>query len=201
MVIHRPDELPEDGRAARSYRTIEKILQAMEELLEQEGEPRPTADQVASQAGVSRRALYLHFDSLEGLLAETLQRRLCDAVVDLRPPPSDSPLDVRVGWFSESWSKLLERLLPFSRAYGHYQPQSPELARTFESIRTWMRAVTEGVFQNELSARSEEERALLIVALHYLTSCTAWANVRAQGANPEQAARAMHHLLHNLWQR
>lgn len=201
MVIHRPDGLPEDGRAARSYRTVEKIIQAMEELLEQEGEARPTADQVASQAGVSRRALYLHFDSLESLLAEALQRRLCNAVVDMRPPPPDGPLDVRVGWFSESWVKLLERLLPFSRAYGHYHPQSPELARTVDSIRTWMRAVTEGVFQTELSARSEEERALLVVALHYLTSCTAWANVRSQGANPEQAARAMHHLLLHLWQR
>jgi uncharacterized protein YlxW (UPF0749 family) len=42
-IIHRPDGLPQDGRAARSYRTIEKIVQAMRELLELEGELRPTA--------------------------------------------------------------------------------------------------------------------------------------------------------------
>lgn len=198
MVVQQPDRPPEDGRVARSYRTIEKIIQAMLELLEREGEKRPTADQVATRAGVSRRALYLHFDSLEVLFARAFQRRISDVFADLHPPAVDSPLEVRIDWFAESWSKLLERLLPYNRASAQYEPLSPDVSSTLESIRAWMRAVTESVFQPELSACSDEERALLVTSLHYLTSCTAWANVRDQGADAGQAGQALHRLLHTL---
>lgn len=197
-MLHQPDRPPEDGRVARSYRTIEKITQAMRDLLERDGERRPTADQVSTRAGVSRRALYLHFDSLEILFARAFQRRVYEVSADLRPPPPDSSLEVRIDWFATSWSELLERLLPYSRASLQYEPFSPEVSKTLESIRAWMRAVTESVFQHELSACDDDDRALLVTSLRYLASCTAWASVRDQGADPLQASQALHLLLCKL---
>src|SRR4029453_9198659 len=62
-------EPPSDGRVARSYRTNELLVQAVLEILEQDGHLRPTASQVARRAGVSRRALYVHFETIEELIA------------------------------------------------------------------------------------------------------------------------------------
>ena len=57
---------------ARSRRTVEALLSAARAILEEDGFESLTMAAVAERAGVSRRAVYLHFDSRAQLLAELL---------------------------------------------------------------------------------------------------------------------------------
>lgn len=57
---------------ARSRRTGEALLAAARSLIEEEGFQALTMAAVAERAGVSRRAVYLHFSSRADLLAELL---------------------------------------------------------------------------------------------------------------------------------
>ena len=54
-----------DGRVLRGARTRERIVDAVFELVS-EGTVRPTAEEVASRAGVGIRTVFRHFDDMEG---------------------------------------------------------------------------------------------------------------------------------------
>jgi AcrR family transcriptional regulator len=60
----------EDARNARSRRTRAALLSATRELLEEQGFEALTMAAVAERAGISRRAVYLHFASRAELVTE-----------------------------------------------------------------------------------------------------------------------------------
>jgi TetR/AcrR family transcriptional regulator, regulator of autoinduction and epiphytic fitness len=187
-----------DGRLARSQRTIEHIVQAILELLERDGDLRPTAHQVARRAGVSRRALYLHFDSLEELFAIAAQRRAAEVCGAWEPPAAGTPLDTRIHDFTYLWSTLCEDLLPLRKAAAIYEPFSVAVASTFDRARRWARSTTELVFLPELAARAPAERASYRTALHHITSWSGWDDLRRQGAQVETARATLQLLLTRL---
>lgn len=59
-----------EPRNVRSERTRAELLAAMRSLLEEEGFEALTMSAVAQRAGVSRRAVYLHFNSRSDLVTE-----------------------------------------------------------------------------------------------------------------------------------
>jgi TetR/AcrR family transcriptional regulator, regulator of autoinduction and epiphytic fitness len=195
----RPPERPRiDGRLARSQRTIEHIVQALLELLERDRELRPTAHEVARRAGVSRRAVYLHFDSLEALFATAAERRASEVCATWKPPPHGTPLDERIEWFADQWSKLCETLLPIHQAATVQEPESPQLAATLDRARRWSRSAVELVFLPELSATPEDQRDALATALHHVSSWYAWDDLRRHGTDIEQARAALQRILQAL---
>ena len=195
----RPPERPRiDGRLARSQRTIEHIVQALLELLERDRELRPTAHEVARRAGVSRRAVYLHFDSLEALFATAAERRATEVTATWNPPPHGTPLDERIEWFTLQWSTLCETLLPIHQAATVQEPESPQLSATLDKARQWSRDAVEHVFLPELSATAEDQRAALATALHHVTSWYAWDDLRRQGTDIDQARAALWQILRAL---
>lgn len=192
------DDPPRDGRVARSHRTIEHIVQALLDLLERDGDLRPTAHQVARRAGVSRRALYLHFDSLEALFATATERRIGEVFAAWEPPPLDTPVEARIDWFVERWVELLEALLPLRRAAALHEPFSNQVSDTLDRTRQWAREAVEATFLPELAAVDDDERETLGNALLHATSSSAWDDLRRQGADITQARDAMHTLLRGL---
>ena len=194
-----PDKPHIDGRVARSQRTISHIVKALLDLLERDQAFRPTAHQVARQAGVSRRALYLHFDSLEALFATAAERRASEICAAWEPPALDMPVRERIDWFVRRWSALCEGLLSLQQAAALYEPVSPQVRATLDRGRCWARTAAELAFLPELTSTSGEDRATLSRALHHVTSWTGWSDLRRQGADVEQASRAMRRLLHALF--
>lgn len=186
---------PDDGRSARAFRTNELIVRAFLEMLERDGHLRPTASQVAGRAGVSRRALYVHFETIEGLIATAIERRaseICSAWPD--PPLDESPPD-RVNWFCQHWSRLAEVLLPLRRAAAVHEPFSPQIAAAANQTRQWTRNAVEWAFLPELTTRPDEERAALATALHHVTSLSAWDDLRARGVDVDEARCAVRQLI------
>lgn len=193
-----PDEPPRDGRVARSHRTIEHIVEALLELLERDGDLRPTAHQVARRAGVSRRALYLHFDSLEELFATATERRVREICGAWETPTPDDSLTDRIDGFATRWAQLLETLSPLRRAAALHEPFSKQVSDTLDQVRQWACSTVERTFQPELSACRDDDRTNLATALHHVTSSYAWDDVRRQGADVTQAREALQRLLRAL---
>ncbi|MGH9213620.1 MAG: TetR/AcrR family transcriptional regulator [Acidimicrobiales bacterium] len=196
--IPNNDKPPTDGRIARSHRTIEHIIHALLDLLERDGDLRPTAHQVALRAGVSRRALYLHFDSLEALFAAATERRVAEEFAAWQPPGSATPVGDRIDWFVRQWASLLEALLPLRRAAAIHEPFSHQVSATLDRTRQWAREAVERTFEAELSAVPADEREALATALMHATSSSAWDDLRRQGADVAQAREAMDTLLRAL---
>lgn len=192
-------EPPRDGRIARSHRTIEHIVRALLELLERDGDLRPTAYQVAHRAGVSRRALYLHFESLEAVFATATERRVREVFTAWDPPGPDTRIGERIDWFTRQWSSMLEALGPLRRATALHEPFSNRVRSTLDRTRQWAREAVEHTFEPELSAVSDDERERLTAALHHVSSPSAWDDLRRQGADVPLAREAMHRLLHALF--
>lgn len=184
-----------DGRVARSLRTIDHIVEALLDLLEHDGDLRPTVVQVADRAGVSRRAVYLHFDSLEALFATAAARRATEVCSTWQTPSHDTPLAERIEWFTDHWAVLSEAMRPLRQAGALYEPFSPQVQETFDRARQWARSAVELVFLPELGARCSHERAPLAAALHHATSWSGWDDLHRQGVESAHASAAMRLLL------
>ena len=73
-----------DGRVSRAARTREAVVDALLALNDR-GVLRPTARDIAAEAGVSLRSLYVHFDDLESLFVAAGQRHTERLLAQLPP--------------------------------------------------------------------------------------------------------------------
>lgn len=126
----------DEPRNARSQRTRAALLAAMRALLEEEGFEALTMAAVAERAGVSRRAVYLHFASRTELVTS-----LFDYVAE-QEGLSDS---LRRVWEApdaittlEEWARHLAyytpRLFAVDRAVNRVWGQDPDAARHRDRI-------------------------------------------------------------------
>ena len=125
---------------ARSRRTALALLSAARAILEEDGFDSLTMAAVAERAGVSRRAVYLHFDSRAELLAELLLHlgQAEELGVSLQrvwdSPDSLSALD--------EWARHLARAHPrimlIARAVDQVRRADPDAAAMrAEIMRRW----------------------------------------------------------------
>ena len=93
-----------DGRRERSATSRRRILAALVALLE-DGEPSPTAESIAAEAGVSLRTVFRHFEEMENLHLE-----IADMVFARIRPLVEQPLE------QTDWpGALFDVLSPFAR--------------------------------------------------------------------------------------
>jgi TetR/AcrR family transcriptional regulator, regulator of autoinduction and epiphytic fitness len=181
---------PTDGRAARSQRTRAAIVAAHADLIG-EGDLRPTGERIAGRAGVSRRALWLHFAEMEALFeataAEVLRRQ------DLAFRPVDPGLDLteRIDRFCRQRATLLESIAPFARASQLREPYSPALrayhgrhvGRVVDEIRV--------LFAGELRQAGPSARDRVVAALAAATTWGSWSVLRDDLGLGSQRSRAV----------
>ena len=109
---------------ARSRRTREALLAAARSLLERDGFEPLTMAAVAERAGVSRRAVYLHFESRSDLIAALFGyvNEAEDLAASLRPvhdaPDAVTALDEWAGHLARYHSKLITHGRAFARVRG-----------------------------------------------------------------------------------
>lgn len=166
-----------DGRAARTLRTRAAIVAAHVDLLA-EGDLRPTAERIAERAGVSLRALWLHFAEMESLFAATAAEILVRQDHAFRPVDPTLPLVARIDRFCRQRATLLERIAPFARASQLREPFSPVL-RDYHS-RHISRVVDEieVLFAGELGAVGPRAARELVPALAAASTWASWSVLR-----------------------
>lgn len=102
--------------------TRERILEAARALVEDEGAAVPM-ERIAGQAGVSRRAVYDHFESRTVLLVELA------AYVDHKGELAERSRSI---WDSETGTEAMEAFVSLNASYN---PEIDAIARAFERAR------------------------------------------------------------------
>jgi AcrR family transcriptional regulator len=150
--------------------------------LNDEGNLRPTARDIAAQAGVSLRSLYVHFDDLEALFVAA-SRRHAERLGELLPPlVTDGDLDTRLDAFLVRRTHLHELGDGVRRAAQLQEPFSPALQRAMASGRKALRAEVKACFAPEVTAAEAVAPGRLLRALDIVTSPTTWEALRIHQA-------------------
>ena len=132
----------EDPQNSRSRRTAAALLQAARELIERDGLSGLTMAAVAQRAGVSRRAVYLHFGGRVELLAG-LYRHLAeteDLATSLQAVwASPAAVDALTEW-AHHITRAHPRIMGVIRAIDRARADDPDAAELWRTGQTnWLR--------------------------------------------------------------
>jgi TetR/AcrR family transcriptional regulator of autoinduction and epiphytic fitness len=182
------ETLVTDGRVSRSERTRAAVVDALLTLLNG-GNLRPTGREIAEEAGVSLRSVYVHFDDVESLFCEAAARHHERMETLYTPWHVTGSLDERIGALVERRRAIYEEGAQVRRAAVLQEPFSPVLRRLLDVGRHALRAEIEGVFGRELGMVRVGERPRLRAALEIATSPGTWDVLREhQDLSPDDAA-------------
>jgi AcrR family transcriptional regulator len=108
--------------------TRTKVLQATLHVLESAPEKMPRMSDIAKAAGISRQALYLHFESRTDLLIEATryQDRLLDVDTHLAPSRKASSGAERLDAFVMAWCTYIPKIWSVGRALLTLGATEPE---------------------------------------------------------------------------
>ncbi|RKR90864.1 TetR family transcriptional regulator [Micromonospora pisi] len=132
-------------RAQQQQRTRQQLLDAAETLFGERGIHRTSLDEVATEAGVTKGAIYANFEGKSGLVAAILERRLTDA----HPAYAGSPAEPDVsfaGWLRHLGTDYdtnlpLPEVRRFAMAVVEFWLYGMRTPQARESIAQWLRAV------------------------------------------------------------
>ena len=127
---------------ARSRRTVAALLRAARELIEEGGVEALTMAAVAERAGVTRRAVYLHFPSRVSLINGVVEDLKGAGGLDevLRPVWETADAITMVDQWARCMASLLPRIMPIVRAIQRVSHTDPDAARHWEEATRSRRA-------------------------------------------------------------
>ncbi|HYZ97460.1 MAG TPA: TetR/AcrR family transcriptional regulator [Acidimicrobiales bacterium] len=184
-----------DGRTNRSARTRLAVVDALLSLNEK-GNLRPTAREIADEAGVSLRSIYVHFDDVESLLVAAAIRHtehLQSLALSLL---HDGPLEARIDRLLAHRRRIYEAGPGIRRAALLQEPFSPALQRAMDAGRAANRAEIDQVFATEIQSLPEPDGIRLRQALSLVTGPTTWDVMRRHdGLSADEAEEQLRRLV------
>jgi AcrR family transcriptional regulator len=173
---------PPDGRRRRSQNSRNAIVAAMLDLVA-EGRITPSAEDVASRAGVGLRTVFRHFTDMESLYA-AMTGRLAEHYEMWLIPFDSTEWQGQLVEAIERRTATYERLLPFKRAGDAHRHMSPaiqaEHARMLGVMRQRLRSFLPPAITDE-DVRFE--------TIDLMLSFEAWQRLRDEQALPVELAR------------
>ncbi len=154
------------------------------------GNLRPTAKEIADEAGTSLRSVYVHFDDLEDLFCSASVRQNESIVQLLVPIPDDGPFEERLQQFVQQRCEIWEATAPVRLAASLQEPFSPVLASILEGARTLSTVDVQRVFATELHHTDPSQQAATTAAVDALVSGAAWDHWRTVLKLADDDARA-----------
>jgi AcrR family transcriptional regulator len=163
-----------DGRRERSAASRRRILAAMVDLIEG-GQPAPTAESVATRAGVSLRTVFRHFEEMEKLHLE-----IAALVFERVRPILERPFESRK-WpesLAESVARraeFFEIMSPFKSAIDVHRHRSRAIAAQHRRITVMSRDLLAAAVPAHVHADRQ-----LFELLSLLLSLETWQRLREQ---------------------
>ena len=192
-----PSPVNRDGRLARGEKTRRRVAEALISLLE-EGDPQPTAKEIANRAGVSLRLVFHHFDDMDALYHSVAKVNVERHWKSLYPVPPDLPFEHRVERTVRQRYRLFEAISPVRRAAVRQAYRSKEIGATLAESTKALRDQVAATFAPELNAAGAAG-ADILDALDLVTSWEAWERLRtAQGLTPTAARRVLERTITTL---
>ena len=182
-----------DGRQHRTTRSRTAICEACLDLVE-EGVLRPSADEIAERAGVSRRSIFNHFGDLAELYDAVVEVGLERCAPLLEEIPSDQPVSLRVDQVVRIRSRFLEAMAPFTRALTAQAlvgPASDQARRISKEATRFQQANIERLFQKELARLDPIDRAETLESISASMAPLLWETLRRNRGLSAARARAV----------
>ena len=187
-AIPRPRRL--DGRALRSERTKQLIVEAYLALLRESPEI-PTAARIAKRAGYSVRSVYERFDDLLALSLAAADYAFAEGLTQATIRDLDGTRAQRLRAQVETRAGICERWLPLWRVLLHNQNESEHLKVRIGRMRDAVWARLALMYRAELDTLADHERRTLLIALEQLTDFESWGRMRERhGLSVEEARDA-----------
>jgi AcrR family transcriptional regulator len=128
----------EDGRRARGAGNRRRIVDALLKLVAA-GSVSPSAEQVASEAGVGLRTVFRHFADMDSLYREISERMTAEIQPIVQRPFESEDWRRRLVELVDRRAQVFERLLPFKIAGDAHRHGSPFLTSEQSAIVTTLR--------------------------------------------------------------
>jgi AcrR family transcriptional regulator len=174
-----------DGRRARGERTRQRIIEALISLVD-EGDHRPSAQRIATEAGVALRTVYHHFADVEALRASAVQLHADRLISALPPLDAAAPVEQRVSALLRQFGRLYESLTPVLLA-ATLDESSTATAAGIRATQDSLRKRVAQVFAPEIAARGSE-RGVLLDGLDSAASWHTWHFLRFDLQRSQRAA-------------
>lgn len=175
-----------DGRHRRSEQSRDKIVAAMLALIE-EGAITPSAEAVATRAGVGLRSVFRRFKDMESLYHE-ITVRLSRSYDLWEQPYAASDWRGKLGETIERRLSAFERLLPFRRAANAHRHESPMIQAEHDRILAMTRKQLVSILPPEIGTDREK-----FETLDFLLSVDAWQRLRDIQKLDVETARTIIH--------
>lgn len=181
-----------DGRTARRDRNREAVVSALLDLY-REGVMTPSADEIATRAGVSARSLFRYFADVDDLafaaVARQAEHLMPLLALDLDPEAS---VDERIDTFVAARIRLLEAMGEVGRVARFRASLQPVVAEGLARVREVMREHVTALLGPALAGRPDVERGAVLAAADVLCSWEAHDLMRNdQGLDAEATGAAM----------
>jgi TetR/AcrR family transcriptional regulator, regulator of autoinduction and epiphytic fitness len=187
-----------DGRVLRGERTRTRVAEALILLLE-EGDPQPTAKEIAERAGVSLRLVFHHFEDMDALYNAVARITIERHWKSLVPVPADARFADRVERTVRSRARVFEAVSPVRRAAIRQASHSVEIGTRLNEANMLLREQVAATFEPELATMAD--RSAVLDAVDLLTSWETWERLRTlQRLSPTSARRVVEHALTRLLQ-
>jgi TetR/AcrR family transcriptional regulator, regulator of autoinduction and epiphytic fitness len=187
-VPRRPSDPRSDRRLARGDRTRTFLLDATIDLIGA-GNPSPTAQQVATHAGVSNRLIFHHFTDVDQLFTLAVERQTSHFEGLTAVIPARGPTDVRIQVIARQRRRLFEAIGPALRASYARLPAKAALAEVLARHRRLLHLQLEVILKPEIVARGDQAPEAL-ESLHVITGWQCWSALRFEsGHSPTSAER------------
>jgi AcrR family transcriptional regulator len=180
-----------DGRRRRREQGRIAVVDAMIDLV-LAGHTPPTAEQVATHAGVSTASVFRYFDNLDDLRRQGIQRYLerYDHLLDL-PGIGEQGLAHRITTLVEARQRFYETIDPMARLARAQALAVPELDEALDRVRATLADQLREHFAAELEGLRPAQRHELVALVAVLTSYESWEQLRRQGLDRAAVGRAM----------
>lgn len=166
-----------DGRALRSERTKQLIIEAYLELL-RESPDIPTAARIAKRAGYSVRSVFERFDDLLALSLAAADYAFAEGLAQAAIRDLDGTREQRLRAQVETRAGICERWLPLWRVLLHNQNESEFLRTRIGLMRDAVWARLALMYRAELDPLPEADRRKILIALEQLTDFESWGRMR-----------------------
>lgn len=153
-------------RKEAKERTRQRLLQAIVELLDEEGAGALTTVRITQRAGVAQPTFYVHFTDVEqgvGVAAEDMAKRIFEMLSSARARPDGEPFTLRAALRSVLEAMLADRRM--ARIFlAHRRDVRSPFGLRFGEILIGARNLVVGEARRVGAARPEAV-AMLVVAL------------------------------------
>ena len=177
-----PEVMPPDGRRQRSENSRNRIVAAMIDLVA-DGRITPSAEEVASRAGVGLRTVFRHFTDMESLYA-AMTGRLAEHYEMWLIPFDSTDWQGQLVEVIERRTTTYERLLPFKRAGDAHRHTSPAIQAEHARILAMMRQRL-----RSFMPRAITDDDVCFETIDLMLSFEAWQRLRDEQRLPIDLAR------------